>query len=129
MRESKIQAEIRLALAARRDNVFWRNQVGRALYYKDGHLCPQCGKPTLGAREYYVPYGLCPGSSDLIGLVTVPALPFAVFAGLEVKAKRGVESEDQQEFRQLVRARGGVVQVVRSAEEADQVVESITRKW
>jgi len=129
MKESSRQAAIRLALASRGDNVFWRNSVGRATYYKDGKTCPKCKKPTLGARTWTVPYGLCPGSSDLIGLVNIEsmAVPVAVFVGLEVKNAKGTESENQIKYRNLVNDRGGVVEVVRTPEEANDAIDRIRR--
>jgi hypothetical protein len=131
MRESKRQADIRLALAERGDNVFWRNQNGEATYYKGGKTCPGCGKPTLGARKFVVPYGLCPGSSDLIGLVQIEPsfipFTFAAFVGLEVKALKGVERKNQIKYRNLVNNRDGVVEVVRNAAEANAAIDRIRR--
>ena len=122
MRESLRQADIRLALAERRDNVFWRNQVGEATHYKGGRTCPTCHQQTLGARKWVVPYGLCVGSSDLIGLVQ------GVFVGLEVKAARGRESDKQKLYRQLVADNGGLVRVVRTVGQANQVIEE-AKQW
>lgn len=136
MRESKRQSDIRLALAERGDNVFWRNQNGVATYYKGGKTCPVCKKKTLGARTWTVPYGLVPGSSDLIGLVQVEVsncphdgltFPLAAFVGLEVKTPGGVESDDQKKYRRLVNNRGGVVEVVRSVQDAHDVIDQIRR--
>jgi hypothetical protein len=131
MRESKLQAAIRLALAARGDNVFWRNSVGKATYYKGGERCPMCHEPTFGARKFVVPYGLCPGSSDLIGMVPVDVInslehmKLGVYVGLEVKTPKGREREEQKLYRELVTKRGGVVEVVRSVQDAHDVIERI----
>lgn len=134
MKESPIQYEIRQALARRGDNVMWRNQVGKATHYKGGRTCPTCHQPTLGARKWVVPYGLCPGSSDLIGFTSIllaPGHPVAVFTALEVKGDRGREREEQQLFRELVNERGGVAAVVRSVEEANNIITQIgvTKLW
>ena len=135
MKESKLQHEIRKSLAERRDSVWWRNQVGQAVYYRGGTTCSRCKQPTLNARKFVVPYGLSKGSSDLIGIVPVNLrtviggmhtdATLGVFAGLELKTKRGRETEEQKLFRSLVNKQGGAIKVVRSVEEAHQHINDI----
>ena len=110
MRENKIQRDIRLALGADpRRGVFYRNAVGVAVHPGTGHT---------------VRYGLCPGSSDLIGFTVVQISPahigtaFARFTALEVKTDTGRTSPGQRLFLDLVRMRGGFGAVVRSPEDA-----------
>jgi len=61
----------------------------------------------------HVVYGLCPGSSDLIGIASVLIQPehvgrlFGRFVGIELKAKGGKPSKDQEYFRALVNRMGG----------------------
>ena len=75
-----------------------------------------------------VVYGLCPGSSDLIGWRTVEVTPdmvgqrLAVFVAVEAKAARGRASEEQQQFLAAVRAAGGIGVEARSAEGAVALV-------
>ena len=75
-----------------------------------------------------VVYGLCPGSSDLIGWRTVEVTPemvgrkLAVFVAVEAKTVRGRASEEQQAFLQAVRAAGGIGVVARSPEGAEAMV-------
>lgn len=64
-----------------------------------------------------IKFGLCVGSSDLIGWQSVTVTPdmvgkkIAVFVALEVKAG-AIVTEGQEKFLQAVRAAGGVGEVV-----------------
>jgi hypothetical protein len=103
--ERKIQSEIQLA--ANGPARLWRNNVG-ALRDAQGQL---------------VRYGLCPGSSDLIGYRTITITPemvgrrLAVFAAVEVK-DRGQPTEQQTNFINLVQQAGGLAGVARSVPDA-----------
>jgi hypothetical protein len=113
-----VQAEIRRALGSCEDLVIWRQNVG--LYERDGRA---------------VRAGLCVGSSDLIGVLTVrvphtDGAPFPLyyatigrFIALEVKTRTGRVSPEQKRFLELVRRMGGFGAVVRSPEEALEAVE------
>lgn len=86
----------------------WRNNTG-ALEDKTGRI---------------VRYGLCKGSSDLIGyrsLVITPEMVgqrVAVFAALEVKDKGRLTAE-QAQFLDVVRRAGGIAAEVRSVADAE----------
>ncbi len=73
-------------------------------------------------------FGLCKGSSDLIGLrsleITSELLGqrIAQFVALEVKTPQGTISPEQRAFLQLVEQLGGVAAVCRSVNEAEQVL-------
>jgi len=137
MRESKAQAEARVELAKRRDNVTWRNNTGKATHYKGGKTCPMCKKQTLGAKSFTVPYGLSVGSTDLISCVPVEVrtvsqgevceITIGAFVGIEMKSAKGRVKEDQDTFRNLVKRFGGHVDTARSAEEAVAIIESVKR--
>ena len=106
--ERKIQSDIQLAACAGGGPArLWRNNTG-ALKDQRGQL---------------VRYGLCPGSSDLIGFRTVVITPnmvgqrIAVFAAVEVK-DRGRPTEQQQAFINLVQQAGGLAGVARSVPDA-----------
>lgn len=103
MRENAIQAAVRLALGSIPGVVAWRNNVGVA-HMLDGSV---------------VRYGLARGSSDLIGIVTMPD-GSGRFCAWEVKTRRkGSKPSDEQDlFLGLVRKLGGFACVVRSADEA-----------
>ena len=112
MSEQELQQRIRLELG-RGPVRLWRNNVG-ALRDQRGRL---------------VSYGLCTGSSDLIGLRRLRVTPehldqeLAVFCALEIKSQRGRPTAEQQRFLALVQAMGGLAGVIRSAEEARSLLQ------
>jgi hypothetical protein len=107
MSEQELQQRIRLELG-RGPVRLWRNNVG-ALRDQRGRL---------------VSYGLCPGSSDLIGLRRLRVAPqhlgqeLAVFCALEIKSQRGRPTAEQQRFLAQVGAMGSLAGVIRSLAEA-----------
>ncbi len=111
--EHDIQQRIRLA-CGRGAVRLWRNNTGA--------LVDQQGR--------FVRFGLCKGSSDLIGLRSLEVTPgmvgqrLAQFVALEVKAPQGVLSPEQRDFLRLVQELGGVAAVCRSVEEAEQLLGS-----
>lgn len=111
MRESLIQNRIRIALSELGSRLF-RNNVGLA--------------ETADGRK--IRFGLCKGSSDLIGWTPVVITEemigqtLAVFTAVEVKTPKGRVSLDQQRFIDAVLDAGGIATVARSAEEAVEKV-------
>jgi hypothetical protein len=110
--ERRIQADIQLAACAGGGPArLWRNNTG-ALKDQRGQL---------------VRYGLCPGSSDLIGYRTITITPdmvgqrLAVFAAVEVK-DRGRATEQQEAFISLVQQAGGLAGVARSVADARAIL-------
>ena len=106
--ERRIQSDIQLAACAGGGPArLWRNNTGA----------------LRDARGQLVRYGLCPGSSDLIGYRTVVITPdmvgqrLAVFAAVEVK-DRGRATAQQEAFISLVQQAGGLAGVARSVPEA-----------
>lgn len=71
-----------------------------------------------------VRYGLCVGSSDLIGWKTIEITPhhvgqkIAVFVALEVKTQTGRPTTEQLNFIDVVDSAGGHSGIVRSEEDA-----------
>jgi len=110
--EHEIQQRIRLA-CGRGAVRLWRNNTGA--------LVDQQGR--------FVRFGLCKGSSDLIGLRSLEITPemvgqrVAQFVALEVKTASGVVSSEQRAFLQLVQQLGGVAAVCRSIEQAQAVLD------
>lgn len=108
--EQRIQNEIRLALG-RGITRLWRNNTG-ALKDATGRL---------------VRYGLCSGSSDLIGLRTITVTPdmvgqqLAVFTAIEVK-DRARPTDEQQAFLAMVQQLGGFAGIARSVEDARAIL-------
>jgi hypothetical protein len=109
--EHEIQQRIRLA-CGRGAVRLWRNNTGA--------LVDQQGR--------FVRFGLCKGSSDLIGLRSLEITPelvglrLAQFVALEIKTAQGVLRPEQQAFLRLVQQLGGVAAVCRSVEEAEQLL-------
>ena len=75
-------------------------------------------------------YGLCVGSSDVIGwtrVVVTQAMvgrTLAVFTAFECKVGRNVTTVEQGAFLAAVKAQGGIAAVVRRVEDADAAVEA-----
>lgn len=111
MSEQELQQQIRLQLGTGPTRL-WRNNCGV--------LPDRQGRP--------VRFGLCPGSSDLIGLRTVTVTPemvgqrLAVFSAIEVKAPRGKLTEQQGHFLAAINQMGGLAGVARSVEDAAAIL-------
>lgn len=111
--EAKVQNTIRLALG-RGLVKLWRNNTG-ALKDQQGRM---------------VTFGLCKGSSDLIGYRTVTISPemvgrqLAVFVAIEVK-DRGRPTPEQLAYVDVVRKAGGLAGVARSIEEAQAILDGL----
>lgn len=107
--ETKLQRRIMLAVSQAGYTV-WRNETGQ---YWTGRVVERQGTRVVLEDARMVPCGLCPGSSDLIGIghggrIVAP----------EVKTDRGRLSTKQKNFLNHVEDRGGVAGVVRSEAEA-----------
>ncbi len=101
--ESVIQAQIRKHVGSLPYVRLWRNNTGQL-------------KDRFGTT---VIYGLCTGSSDLIGIVA----PHGRLIAIEVKSAEGKPTPEQEAFMEIVRRFGGVAGVARSVEEAMALVE------
>ena len=91
--------------------------------------CGAFKDPKDPAGRRWVSYGVAsPGGSDLIGWRSVVVTPdmvgqrVAVFAALEVKGEGGRATPEQRQFIENVRRAGGFAGVVRSIEEAQEVL-------
>ncbi len=111
MRETELQNRIRLAISSPNVRMF-RNNVGSA--------------KTLDGR--HIDFGLCKGSSDLIGWTskTITAddvgKTVAVFTAIEVKTPKSKVSDEQNNFIAIVKKHGGIAAVVRSIDDAKEVI-------
>lgn len=96
MKEADI---MRLCMLALSDAgcLIWRNNTGV--------LPDRTGVP--------IRFGLCVGSSDLIGVA-----PCGRFIAVEVKTAKGKPTPEQERFIASVRAKGGIAGIARSPEEA-----------
>jgi hypothetical protein len=110
--EHEIQQRIRLA-CGRGGVRLWRNNTGA--------LVDQQGR--------FMRFGLCKGSSDLIGLRSLEITPelvgqrIAQFVAMEIKTGSGTVSPEQRAFLQLVQQQGGLAGVCRSIAEAQAVLD------
>ncbi|MEB3212942.1 MAG: VRR-NUC domain-containing protein [Leptolyngbyaceae bacterium] len=102
MKESVIQQLCRLE-AAKCGAVVWRNNTGK-LQDREGR---------------WVSYGLCVGSSDLIGIYK------GRFLAIEVKRDGKNPTPEQLNFLRVVEERGGIAGVVRSPEDVKKLLTSI----
>ena len=130
MSEKNIQSIVMVA-ASQAGAVIFRNNVGVAIAVTPppkgswkalvqaviGYVKRLRGSASL------IKFGLCEGSSDLIGWKSVVVTQadvgrtLAVFVALEVKDK-GKPSDEQLNFINAVRSAGGIAAVVRSPDEA-----------
>lgn len=108
--ETILQNQIRLAVGSNcRDVVLFRNHSGALRDSKTGRM---------------VPFGLSPGSPDLVGWKTVEITPdmvgmqVAVFCGIEIKTPTGRLRADQAHWLQRLGDSGGIAGVARSTDEA-----------
>ena len=76
----------------------------------------------------WVSFGLCEGSSDLVGYKTVKITAemvgrdIAVFVAIECKTHKGKLSSDQTNFLLAIRAAGGISGVARSVSDAESIL-------
>lgn len=96
MKESDIQRLIMLALSDA-GCLIWRNNTG----------------VLKNAAGIPIKFGLCVGSSDLIGIA-----PGGRFLAVEIKTPTGKPTPEQTRFLEAVRARGGIAGIARSPAEA-----------
>lgn len=113
--ETNYMRSIMVALSKLPCRVF-RNNVGLA-QYPNGTV---------------VKYGLCPGSSDLIGWTTITITPdmvgkrIATFTAIEVKTPNGIPSDDQITFVEVVQRAGGIAGFAKSDTEALTIIQSFS---
>lgn len=109
--ETTLQNEIRLELGKLKHIRMFRNNVGQ-----------------IGGLSF----GLCVGSSDLIGFQSVIITPdmvgkqVAVFTAIEVKTNKGKVSPAQTKFLSMVNKFGGIGAIVRSVDDAADVLKTDT---
>lgn len=114
----------------------WRNETG---VYHAGHIVFRNTGPraverwikpgqVIMERESRVTAGLCPGSSDLVGILSVPVRlldpdsEIGIFMGLEGKASTTTVQENQERWMEVIRQLGGIADVVRSPEDVHRIV-------
>lgn len=112
--ETDLQNRIRVAVAAIGTRLF-RNNVGQA--WQGAAKRTKLTGQVIIENAHPVRYGLCSGSSDLIGWTPVTITPdmvgqqVAVFTAIEVKEAGGRVSKEQWRFLEAVRDAGGIARV------------------
>jgi hypothetical protein len=96
MKEMDILRLIMVALSEK-GCVVWRNNVG----------------VLKNAAGIPIKFGLCVGSSDVIGIS-----PDGRFLAVEVKTDKGKPSPDQIRFIEAIKRKGGIAGIARSASDA-----------
>jgi hypothetical protein len=113
MKEQTQYDRIRAAHATK--GVLFRNNVGTAYQGQMGSISGD--RVLLYPR--FVEFGLCKGSSDLIGWTEVEitsqmvGTKVAVFTAVEVKTKTGRVSDEQKRFIKNVNDAGGIAKIER----------------
>lgn len=110
---------------SRGDMRLFRNNVGVAYQGRVTHLDHD---RILIQHPRVVHFGLAPGSGDLIGWRAVEitremvGTKIAVFASLEAKTGTGRPTHEQSAWRQTVIDHGGIADIVRSLEDAQELL-------
>lgn len=120
--ETALQNTILAEIGASATHRLWRNATG---LYHSGHVVGR-GPGLLHLEQgdvvlrggHPVHAGLCPGSSDLVGLLG----PDGRFLGLEVKTATGRAKKHQRAWLQVVRDLGGIAGVVKSVEDVQELL-------
>lgn len=108
-KETKIQHQIQLALSDA-GCLVWRNETSGAWL---GKVIHKSGNQVTLTDAHIMTFGLCIGSSDLIGVT-----PDGRFLAVEVKTSKGRTTIQQTNFIDAVRNAGGVAGIARSPDEA-----------
>jgi len=132
MKEQAIQNMIRVKLSEL-GIINFRNNTGMGWAGKaqkiraTGNILVQPGDVIVrNARPLHA--GLCEGSSDIIGVKTVVITEdmigqtVGIFVAPEVKTKKGKASAKQEIFMDNINKAGGIAGVVRSPEEAEELL-------
>lgn len=124
---TRLLHEILLAYGSRPGVRLFKQNTGAA-WMGDEQRLPDGSILIRNARR--VPFGLCPGSSDIIGWESVEITAdmvgqrLAAFVAIEGKTGRGRASEKQQNFLAAVQVAGGRAGIARSPDDAGIILKS-----
>lgn len=126
MNETNLTKKILLSLAKKYPNLrLFRNNTGTGW---QGKVIQHTASQIILQNPRPLRAGLIKGSSDLIGLQCIEVTQemvgqkIAVFTALEVKTEKGRPSKEQINFIDFVNRFGGISSVIRSAEEAEDIL-------
>lgn len=130
MSEADIKSKVMLHLSQKRGAVVFTNPVGNGWVGKfQSHNQNGGVVKLLGARR--VSFGLIGGSADLIGWYPLTIKPehvgkkIAVFFAGETKTQDNKPTPAQSNFLKRVKDDGGIAGIIRSNEDADNLID----KW
>ena len=131
MTEKTIQSTI-LISDSQNGKTMFRNNVGLGW---TGTLIKKLPDRVILGNPRPVKFGLCPGSSDLIGMTPVVITPemvghtIAVFTGEEVKTPKGRPTDKQINFIDRVNHIGGIAGIVRSPADSLALTDGFLRRF
>lgn len=114
-----------LLAASQYGYTMWRNNVGAGWMGSSRRLH---GGSVLIESPRLIRFGLCEGSSDLIGFLPITITPdmvgqtVAVFAAIETKTPTGSITKKQAHFVDFVNKSGGIGIIARSPEDLNRAV-------
>lgn len=126
MKENNIQKRIMLTVSKLGTRIF-RNNVGTA--WNGKNYATKDGKRVIENAQL-IRFGLCKGSSDLIGYTSKTITPdmvgqkVAVFTAIEVKKKGGKQSPEQINFIKRLNDAGGFGGFAYSEAEAAAIIQN-----
>lgn len=124
LNESQLQKQVLVSCSG--DGVrLWHNPSGSAYRGK----VTRHGTGVIISHASLIKFGLCTGSSDLIGFKTIEITPdlvgqkIAVFAAIELKREKGgVVSQEQKNFIEMILEHGGIAGIAKSIEEVKSLL-------
>lgn len=131
--ETDLVRRIMLALGKFPGVRVFRNNTGTAWQGNSVYNVPKAMTVNVNKGDVIlkqgriVHFGLCKGSSDIIGFHSVTVTPemvgktVAIFAAVEVKTPTGKATPEQKNFIAQVNGFGGIGFVARSEEEAEEL--------
>jgi hypothetical protein len=133
MTEANLMRKIQMYVTELGHRLF-RNNVGvgyqgKAIEYKQRGSVAVYPGDVLIRQARRVRYGLCKGSSDLLGWTTVTiehkhlGMRLAIFTAIEVKTQSGRLSKEQRDFLTAVKSQGGIAGIARGTEDAAEIIE------
>ncbi len=126
MKETNVQRSIMMAVSKLGTRIF-RNNVGTA--WNGKNYATKDGKRVIENAQL-IRFGLCKGSSDLIGYTSKTITPdmigqkVAVFTAIEVKKKGGKQSPEQINFIKRLNDAGGLGGFAYSEAEAAAIIQN-----
>ena len=123
MKETNVMRTFMMKISKDKHKRVFRNNVGKAVAY-------DFKNKKLIEPIRIIEFGLCKGSSDLIGWKSVVITPemvgkrVAIFVAIETKRpKKSTTSEEQHNFIETVQDAGGVGLIAKSESDLKEIVE------